>query len=92
MRTLCRSGLASWCLQTTHRSWPLMSLRCAAHRRRALQERDPVVVQKLSVVLKERIGACAALHGPAFEAAAQRLPPALAEQLRAAMGMGSGVA
>lgn len=51
-----------------------------------------MVTQKLSDALKDRIGACASLHGPAFEAAAQRLPPALAEQLRAAMGMGSGVA
>ena len=51
-----------------------------------------MVTQQLSAVLKEKVGACAALHGAAFEAAAQRLPPALAEQLRAAMGMGNGSA
>ena len=40
---------------------------------------------KLSAFLKEKMSACAGMHGHAFEAAAQRLPPALAEQLKAAM-------
>ena len=55
-------------------------------RRAMLQERDIVVHLKLSQYLKEKLAACQATHGQAFNAAFSQLPPNVAVQLRGALG------
>ncbi len=55
-------------------------------RRAMLQERDIVVHLKLSQYLKEKLAACQATHGQAFDAVFSQLPPNVAVQLRGALG------
>ena len=55
-------------------------------RRAALQERDIVLHLRLSEQLKEKLTACQAVHGKAFEAAFSQLSPSVAEQLKGALG------
>ena len=65
----------------------LQLIRCVMERRRAaLQDRDIVAHLRLSQQLKEKLTACQAVHGQAFEAAFSQLSPSVAEQLKGALG------
>ena len=72
-------------LQMKAHSWPgkCEPVTC---RRALLQERDIVVHLRLSQYLKEKLAACQATHGQAFDAAFSQLSPNVALQLRGALG------